>query len=774
MSPFLLAIFSTLVRHRYRLALALLALLAGFLLFDRLYPLSTELTYSRIILSSDSVPLHSFLNQQDKWRMKTELHEISPELRKAFIYKEDRFFYYHPGINPLALLRASFQNIFHLKKTSGASTISMQVVRLLEPRPRTYLSKLIEVVRTLQLELHHSKEEILALYLNLVPYGGNIEGVKAASLLYFDRMPDKLSLAQITTLTIIPNKPTSLALGKHNDAIVKQRNKWLQRFEQEAIFSAQAIADALDEPLDAGRKTRPSIAPHFSYFIHRNASPSEANVYTSIRADVQHKVEDISRYFVKRLHAVNIHNASVLVVDNTSRQVVAYLGSPDFADNRNAGQVDGVRAWRSPGSALKPFIYAQAIDAGAITARSILHDVPIDIDGYTPENYNKEFNGMVSAEKALASSLNIPAVRLLHSLGVRSLTDMLHKAGFRQISKDQNKLGLSLALGGCGVNLAEMAGLYAALANAGQFAPIRYHNDLSPVKTQSLFSPEAAFIVTDILSKVERPELPPDFDQNPDIPKIAWKTGTSYGRRDAWSIGFNARYTIAVWVGNFSGEGSPELTGAGIATPLLFRLFNAIDYRSPALWFNPPETLKTRTVCTESGLPPSDFCTSLATDYFIPGLSSIEQCQHLRYVLVNPGEQHSYCLHCLPETGYKRKLYPNTASEILAFMRSKHLEPEGPPPHNPACQHLFVDNAPLIVSPADGREYLSPDNEAVELLLQCQAANDVSKVYWYINNRLYKEALVSDKVFFKPDRGRTKISCSDEKGRNTDIFIKVR
>jgi penicillin-binding protein 1C len=745
-----------------------------FFVLHLIFPLPRQVQYSRMILAHDGTLLQAYLSPDDKWRMKTELNEITPDLRRAFINKEDRFFYYHPGVNPFAIVRALVKNIVRGKITSGASTITMQVARLLEPKKRNYTNKLVEIFRALQLEWMYSKEEILQLYLNMVPYGGNIEGVKAASLLYFGRMPDKLSLAQVVTLTIVPNRPTSLALGKGSSKLLEERNRWLQTFQEDEIFDREEIADALREPLQANREALPSLAPHLGWLIHRTTHPAQANITTSIHTDIQRKAAEITATYAKSMAKIGVHNASVLVVDNHTRQVLAYVGSQDFTDDAHAGQVDGIRAIRSPGSALKPLLYALAFDAGLLTPKTIISDVPIDFNGYAPENFDQKFNGYVSITQALAYSLNVPAVKVLHELGVHRMVKALKSAKFAYISRQEKQLGLSLALGGCGVSVWEMAGLYAAFANQGKFVPLQLIPAARDTTAEMIVSPEAAFIVNEILTQVTRPELPSDYEHNPHVPKIAWKTGTSYGRRDAWSIGYNSRYTIAVWVGNFNGVGSPELTGAGVATPLLFRLFNAIDYNQPIRWFEPPARLQKRSVCIETGLPPSDFCTDLTTDWYVPGVSPALRCEHLKPVFVTPDCSMSYCSHCLPATGqFGQKRFPNHSPDMIAFLTASGIRFEQIPPHNPACTKIFDRQPPAIISPAEGRTYLRADEEGIELLLSCQVANDVSEVFWYVDDKFYRRARPQESVFFKPLPGKRKIACTDDKGMTTTIEIRV-
>ncbi|HEY0109276.1 MAG TPA: penicillin-binding protein 1C, partial [Fibrella sp.] len=480
--------------HRW-LQLALGTLLGLFLL-DRVFPPLTRVAYSTLVTAADGTTLHAFLNRDDKWRMYATLDEITPRLRQAILQKEDRWFYWHPGLNPVAMVRAAGRNLFSGRRTSGASTITMQVVRLLEPRPRTYLSKLIEVVRAVQLEAHLSKDEILQLYLNLIPYGGNVEGIKSASMIFFGKPPQLLSLAEITTLAIIPNRPSSLRLGDNNADIVDARNVWLRRFAKSGTFNAKAVQDALNEPLNARRRPAPNQAPHLSLRL-RTEQPDVPIIVSTLQPGVQAATERLVRQYVDRVKAQNIHNAAVLVINNQTGAVEAYIGSAEFDNPFDGGQVDGVRAVRSPGSALKPLLYALAMDRGLITPKSRINDVPTNFGAgsgsYEPDNYDRHFNGPVTAEFALANSLNIPAVKLLREVSTPSFVGTLRQAGFRTVQKQANDLGLSMILGGCGVTLEELTQSYTAFANGGQIRPVTFVADagVADATQAALFSPEA-------------------------------------------------------------------------------------------------------------------------------------------------------------------------------------------------------------------------------------------------------------------------------------------
>lgn len=762
----------TFFKHQNKFYL-LFTLIVFFNILDVIFPVHTQKDSSTIIEATDGTVLYAFLTNDDKWRMYTKLNEITPTVQKAFIFKEDRWFYWHFGVNPIAIVRAFFNNTIQHKRTSGASTITMQVARMLKPKERTISSKIKEICCAMQLEWNYSKNEILQLYLNLIPYGGNIEGIKSASFIYFGKSPAQLSIAEAVTLSIIPNRPTSLVLGKNNEYIQHERDKYLKRLQQKNIFKTELIEDALNEPLIAFRRSPPKYAPHFCLRLKKNF-PTLPIITSSLNYNLQLNTEEIVANYSKTLAFKEIHNAAVFIIDNSTHNVVAYVGSPDFYDVANQGQVDGVQAIRSPGSTLKPMIYGIAFDKGIYTPRSVITDVPVDFDGYTPENYDEQFHGQVSLSAALAQSLNIPAVKVLNAIEIKSLTNTLEKIGFEQIQKDKEKLGLSTALGGCGVTLEELTGMYSIFANNGNYFIPSFLKDENSKTAQQILSSEANYMVAQILTTLRRSDLPNGVENSVHLPKIAWKTGTSYGRRDAWSIGFNNQYTIGVWCGNFNGKGVPDLNGADIATPLLIQLFNAITNQSNSDWFKRPKTLQFRKVCAASGDVPNDFCTNKIFAYYIPGKSSNKKCEHLKKVWVSADSSISYCSSCLPNTNYFEKLYPNYAPELLNYFELKQLSYVKIPTHNPACLKIAVNNFPKIVKPVNGLTYFINDKVKQEIMLTAQVANDVQTVAWYINDAYIKTANKNDAVFITPTLGKVKISCTDDKGRNTDSWIMVK
>ncbi len=743
-----------------------------FYILNTLYPLRINIDYSRVVYAKDSTVIHAFLNDDDKWRMKTELDEIIPGLKSAIINKEDKWFNHHYGVDPFALSRALFNNVIYGKTTSGASTITMQVARLLEPKARTYANKFVEIFRAVQLEYNYSKEEILQMYLNLVPYGGNIEGVKSASVLYFNKLPDRLSPAEITTLAIIPNRPTSLRLGYANQYVKDERNRWLRKFGKEGVFTDDQVKTALDEPLEAYRRESPKIAPQYAWRIRKNY-PDDINIYTNLDLNIQDKVQKIAYNYIQRQKTFGIYNTAVLVVDNRTQKVVAYLGSPDVKDAEHFGQVDGVQSIRSPGSTLKPLAYALGLDMGVLTPKTVLTDVSTDFGDYTPKNFNEEFNGTVTVEEALSFSLNVPAVKVIDMVGVKPFVDKLRNIGFEQIDRDKDKLGLSVVLGGCGVSLDELVGMYSCFANRGYYSQLSWIAADTGHNVNPIISEAAAYMITDILTKPERPDLPNNYSSSYHLPKVAWKTGTSYGRKDAWSIGYNNHYTIGVWIGNFSGDGVRELTGSTRATPLLFEIFNTIDYNSDAGWYAMPKEAELRYVCEETGLIPNHFCENQIIDMYLPGISNNRKCQHMKEVFISHDEKHSYCTSCLPEAGYKKALFPNYPPELITYFEEENIGYTTIPRHYKLCPRIFEEDAPVITSPSNSKEYIVEKEDPSQIMLSCHTHNEVKKVFWYINDKFYKSCEATEKIFFTPKAGRLKISCSDDQGRNSDIVITV-
>lgn len=762
--------------------------LTGFLLLELLFPLPNySRGYSTIVYSSDKKIIHAFLSPDDKWRIRADYNEISPDLLNTIIYKEDKYFYYHPGVNPISVIKAAVTNLISGEVTSGASTISMQVARLISPDARNLRSKIREAFRAFQLELHYSKKEILTMYLNLLPYGGNIEGIKAASLIYFGQEPSELSPAQIVMLTVIPNNPNVL-MPHNRSVLMNKRNTWLIRFGNADIFNKQEINDALSEGFESKKYSLPRSAPHIAYRLVSELSNKSANshegcdailnsgnldrIYSTIDLTTQSKVESTVANYIRGLRTLQITNCAVIVVNNRNMEVKAYAGSAGFNETEYSGQVDGVQALRSPGSTLKPALYMLAFDRGITSPKSVVTDVPIDIGGYRPENYDESYRGTVTIEKALSLSLNVPAVELLDKVGLNEFNSLLSNANFKWIARNKKHTGLSLILGGCGTTLEELAGLYAAFANDGHFQKLQYTKADFADEPVSIGSSGSSYMITEILTQLKRPDLPLEYVDAANLPKIAWKTGTSYGRRDAWAIGYNADHTIAVWVGNFDGKGVPELNGSDCAVPLLFMLFNQLNSRNTD-WFFPTYDTDFRLVCSESGMVPDTFCHDRVMETYLPGISPSVRCNHLKPVFTNNDESVCYCSECLPARGYKTKLYPNYPPELIGYYQEMQIPFSEIPDHNPQCSALIDEPGPHVTSLTDGAEYLVFEGRKQKLMLKSNCENGVNTVFWYIDKKYLGKCSPNETLYLPAEKGKHTITCADDKGRTSSITITV-
>jgi penicillin-binding protein 1C len=744
-----------------------------FIGWDAAFPLDTHLQYARTLVARDGTLLAAFLSPDDKWRMHTPQAAVSPLLVEVILDKEDRAFYWHPGINPLAVGRALWQNLTTGRRVSGASTLSMQCVRMLHPKPRTWRSKLLEALHALQLEWHHSKADILMLYLNHVPYGGNVEGVQAASLRFFGKAPTALSLAECVTLAMVPNSPRKLALRPGNRQLLAARNDWLQRLTARARFPQQWLAAAQDEPLGVQLHPMPRLAPHLARRLHATGGTTDWNIATTVDAGVQRQVQQLVAHYAGRIRLQGITQVAALVVDNRDRSVLAYVGSADFDERTFSGQVDGVAAVRSPGSTLKPLAYAMAIDAGHLTPKTIVADVETYMGAYRPENYDRRFHGPVSVEYALAQSLNIPAVKVLQQLGPDVFVQALAGAGFRQVEQDAHKLGISVILGGCGATLEELVGLYVAFANGGWWVPLRYTATERPAEPKRILSREASYLTLRMLTQLVRPDLPASWQNTSRLPRIAWKTGTSYGRRDAWAVGVSGRFTIGVWVGNFDGTGNPALNGADMATPLLFELFSSLSPGEQLDWLRRPLSLATRKVCTRTGLPPGPQCPSTLTDDYLPGVSLSATCTCRKACWVDADGRWQYLPNCLPPQGARQQVYDHFAPEVLAWYRAQAVPVQAPPPLHASCTRAPAQDGLTITSPAEGASYLIDRKRPRKLSLEAHVPADAQKLYWFANGQFLGSVPPGQPLFWQPQAGPLLLEAQDDRGRRAQVRCTV-
>jgi penicillin-binding protein 1C len=594
-------------KRRWRWACLLLAPLGFAWLLDVVFPLhlpGEEALYSRLVVDRHGRPLRAFPDDRGVWRYQVNLDQVSPLYLQALLTYEDRRFWFHPGVDPVALVRALAGNLRHGRTVSGGSTITMQVARLLHPHSRSLPSKLQQLFRALQLEWHLDKSEILNLYCNIAPFGGTIEGVQAASFTYLNKPASDLTHAEAALLAVLPQSPTRYRPDLNPTLAQAARNKVLDRLVSFEHWSPELVEQAKLEPVYAIRnqlETRAALLAE--RLIRRN--PSRV-VQSTIDRDLQSALEDYVKHFISTQPERT--SAAVLVVDNASAEVRAYLGAADFGNPARFGHVDMVGAQRSPGSTLKPFLYGLALDAGLIHSHSLLVDAPLQWQSYQPGNFSGSFSGPVSATAALQRSLNVPAVDLLDHYGPENFVDRLTNAGL-PLSIPQGKASLAVILGGAGARLEDLVAAYGAFANGGQVRSLR----LQPQERESpgnfLLSHQAAWVVYDMLAGVERPDGLRRISALASRPTLAWKTGTSYGMRDAWAIGVDRNHTIGVWIGRPDNSALPGNTGRDAAGPLLHAIADHLGV-APAL--ARPEGVEQEIICWPLGTKveqqPTDFC----------------------------------------------------------------------------------------------------------------------------------------------------------------------
>ncbi len=601
--------------HRTRLVLqclrwGLVALLLGVLLLDALFPppLPQQGDTSTLVVARDGSPLRAFADSDGVWRYPATVDDVSPLYLQALLNYEDRGFWYHPGVNPLALVRASGQMLRSGRIVSGGSTLTMQVARILDPHSRTPWGKLKQMARAVQLEAHLSKREILALYLQRAPYGGTIEGVEAASWAYLGKPAVQLSHAEAALLAVLPQAPSRLRPDRHPEAAQRARDKVLQRMAALQVWSVDEVADARVETVVTRALRPPLHAALLAQRLHA-AQPGAARIESTIDLDLQRTLEArVASYFSNLPERTS---AALLVVDNATLEARAYVGTLNFADRRRLGHVDMVQAWRSPGSTLKPFLYAMALDDGLIHSESLLVDAPQAFGGYRPGNFDAAFNGPVSAASALRLSLNVPAVDLLDRVGAPRFAARLAHAGIHLRFPKGAPPNLSLILGGTGARLEDLVGAYAAFNREGIAGRVRY-DATEPLIERRVASPGAAWIVREMLESNPRPGYGQDFFDSSGRPRVAWKTGTSYGYRDAWALGSTRTHTVGVWVGRPDGTPLPGQYGAVTALPLMFEVVDSLPrQRGDASAAPPPSSVARETVCWPTGERAVDLTAAL-------------------------------------------------------------------------------------------------------------------------------------------------------------------
>lgn len=772
------------MNRRWRTAATLAAMpfvgLVVFLLLDLAYPFPHEALHrppGRMVLDRNGTVLRVFLADDDRHRIPVTLDGVAPVLVDTLLESEDRWFWVHPGVNPLAVARAAVANLRAGEIVSGASTLTMQVARLVEPKARTPRAKAIEAFRALQLEWHHDKRTILETWLNLAPFGGNLEGVGAAAWFYFGKEPSALSLGESALLTALPRSPLAYDPVRNPAAADRARRMVLAQLQARGSIGADAAADAVRQPLPRRLQPLPFRAPHLSRRLHEALPASEVRIRSTLDAGLQEIATQRASLRARELRRQGIDNVAVVVIENEGRALRALVGSAGFFEPEFQGQVDAAWARRSPGSTLKPFLYGLAMDDGLVTPTSLLLDVPTDFSGYIAENYDGEYRGRVTAAEALRSSLNAPAVRLLSEVGLERFHRLLLDGGLATLDRPPLHYGLPLVLGAGEVRLIDLTNLYATLAQGGMHAEVRTLALAQPTESgRRLLSPEAAWMVTRILTEVSRPDLPDAWRLARDVPAVAWKTGTSYGHRDAWAVGFSHRYSIGVWVGNPDGRPRRGISGSEHAGPLLFDLFRALEGDGARLERPRGLALGAVRVCAVSHELAGPYCPATVSGEVIEGRSRLQECETHRRVFVDAEDGSRLVGSCLSERPHAARVVEIHPPELVAWMRGRSVEAPPLPPLSPACTDIPAEEPLRILSPDSATAYLQrPGAPAAHqgIPLTARAGQGVGRLYWYQNGLLVASGAPGDRLFVAPEPGRHRLVVVDDAGRSHAVTYRV-
>lgn len=783
-----------------RLSLLLLTLLVAGLVSYAICPkpeLKSFIPYSKAYFDDSAKLLRINLAQDQRYRLFESIENISPQLIEATILYEDQNFHDHFGVDISAIFRAFWTTYISGERRIGASTIVMQLARLRWQLPsHTASGKFTQILRAIQLSRHYSKQQLLEAYLNLVPYGRNIEGIGAASLIYFSKKPSELSLPESLMLAVIPQNPnkrnptTSKGISKLESARNTLFERWLEHHpsdQHQKKYMAMPLSVRPPEAL-------PSLAPHFVDYLDKQQSNWDGgNIHSTLDISKQLLLERIVKDYVGANKNKGINNASALLVNYQSMEIKAMVGSADFKNVSIQGQVNGTTAKRSPGSTLKPFVYALAIDEGIIHPMSLLKDSPRRFGGFTPENYDKRFLGPVSATQALVESRNVPAVDLQARLKKTSFYDFLTDAKISKL-KEESFYGLALALGGGEVTAIELAALYSTLANDGVWNEINSikqpvtNNIEHPLmqrkqiasNSKRLLSPEASFLTLNMLRGNQAPnqlKLSFKLDHQNDRP---WKTGTSWAFRDAWAAGISGPYVLIVWVGNFDGQGNDSFIGRTAAGPLFFKIWDAVypsqDWKLENLYIPEQMNLKRLSVCSNTGDLYEKHCPSSKMSWFVPGVSPIKVSNIYRSIAIDKQTGRRACWAGDSETEFK--VFEFWPSDFLHIFKQAGLLLKSPPPFAEDCgmdQTSTTGLAPVITSPSSRLEYVSRINHKEGNLIPFKALvdTDVSQLHWFIDAQYLGSASNGESLLWASKPGDYNLRVVDDSGRSATQSFKV-
>lgn len=729
--------------------------------------------YSTVVTDRNEELLGARIASDGQWRFPPR--NTTPEkIKECLITFEDKHFYHHWGVNPFAIGRAFYQNVKNKRIVSGGSTLTMQTIRLARNESRTFREKLIEMIWATRLEFRASKEEILSMYISHAPFGGNVVGLDAAAWRYFGHSADDLSWAESAMLAVLPNAPAMIHLSKGRKTLLDKRNRLLKQLLEKKTIDSSTYELAISEPLPDEPHALPQIAPYLvsRFYQERNGEYSRS----TINKGIQTQVEDLAERWSNEFGRSDIRNLAILVIDIPSNQVVAYCGNVHFDRKQGGNQVDVIQAPRSTGSILKPFLYYAMLQEGSLLPDMLLPDVPVNINGFTPQNFSMQFEGAVPASEALARSLNIPAVTMLQRYGVPKFHSFLQQIGLKTINRSSSHYGLSLILGGAEATLWDVTNAYAMMGRSLLQLPQRSCSLLLPTSriTESTdpFQPGAVWQTFDALKEVNRPEEI-DWKSIPSMQTIAWKTGTSYGFRDAWAVGVTPRYAVGVWVGNATGEGKPGLVGAQTAGPVLFDIFNLLPSSS---WFTRPVGIFVEAeVCRKSGHLKGRFCDETDTLLVLPAGLRTEACPYHHLVTLSADESQRIYENCANTEPTLRKSWFTLPPVWEWYYKQHHPEYKPLPPFKAGCGEDTFQPMQFIYPPMNARIKLPKQLDGRKGFLTVELAhnNPNATVFWHLDETYQAQTQDFHKISLQPAAGKHSLTAVDGEGNtiSTTFFV---
>lgn len=743
-------------------------------------------THSQVLLDRQGRLLSAHIAEDGQWRFPA-IEKVPDKFATALIQFEDRRFREHSGVDSLALLRASYDNLRQQRIVSGASTLSMQVIRIARGNPpRTFIEKLVEMLRSWRLESLYSKDEILQLYASHAPFGGNVVGLEAAAWRYFARDPEHLSWAEQAMLAVLPNNPALIHPGRNRTQLLQKRNRLLARLYEVKVLSKLDYELALAEPLPEAPHLLPRLAPHLLDTLAL-AYPQGERFRTTLDGTLQQQLTNLAQRTGEQLALEGIQNLAILVLDNRSLETVAYIGNRPAMDYRTeqGHAIDLVQRPRSTGSTLKPLLFADMLEQGLILPDSLIADVPVNYTGFTPQNFNRQYHGAVTAREALARSLNIPFVNLLSLRGVDPFLMYLRQMGFQHMQRSAQNYGLSLVLGGAEASLWDLTVAYANLAHLAQDSSNKqaYWQQGRRLQTEpaasnrvATLSTASAWLTLDSLLGVARPGDEGYWDKFSSSRKVAWKTGTSYGQRDAWAIGTTPDFTVGVWVGNANGEGRAGLTGTQSAAPILFNTFNFLP-QSKA-WFQPPENqLTTRNICQDDGYLSNGFC--LTKSVKVPSSSHFARITpyHQR-IYLDASQQWRVNSDCEAVAQMQTRDWFVLPPDQAHYYQQYHADYQPLPPWRADCIAEIANqsDALSVVYPQEGTQIYLPreiDGKLGEVVFRAVPPHPEALLYWHLDNQFLGTTQNFHQLAAQPIAGKHRLAVVDEAGNRIERRFEV-